>query len=76
MAQWRRDIGQALALNGVRPVWDGPTRRHGGLGVITAQPAATAAGDVHPANLRLFRDAFPAIDCLMNQATGTGRSAG
>jgi cobaltochelatase CobN len=46
------DIAQALALMGVRPVWDGPTRRMVDLEVIPSQPAGQTPGGRDREDLR------------------------
>ncbi|APD48946.1 cobaltochelatase subunit CobN [Synechococcus sp. CS-602] len=63
------DIGQALALMGVRPVWDGPTRRMVGLEVIPLSLLQRPRVDVTLRISGLFRDAFPQLIGWMNQAT-------
>ncbi|MCT0199368.1 cobaltochelatase subunit CobN [Synechococcus sp. CS-1325] len=63
------DIGQALALMGVRPVWDGPTRRMVGLEVIPLSLLGRPRVDVTLRISGLFRDAFPQLVGWMNQAT-------
>ena len=62
------DIAQLLALIGVRPVWDGPTRRLVDLEVI---PLPSSWGDRVDVVLRisgLFRDAFPQLVSWVDQA--------
>jgi cobaltochelatase CobN len=63
------DIGQALALMGVRPVWDGPTRRMVGLEVIPLSLLGRPRVDVTLRISGLFRDAFPQLVSWVNQAT-------
>jgi len=63
------DIGQALALMGVRPVWDGPTRRMVGLEVIPLTLLGRPRVDVTLRISGLFRDAFPQLVSWVNQAT-------
>ncbi|AII43443.1 hypothetical protein KR100_08725 [Synechococcus sp. KORDI-100] len=53
------DIAQLLALMGVRPVWDGPTRRMVDLEVIPASLLGRSRVDVVLRISGLFRDAFP-----------------
>ena len=63
------DIAQALALLGVRPVWDGPTRRMVDLEVIPLTLLGRPRVDVTLRISGLFRDAFPQLVGWMNQAT-------
>ena len=63
------DIAQALALLGVRPVWDGPTRRMLELEVIPLTLLGRPRVDVTLRISGLFRDAFPQLVSWMNQAT-------
>jgi cobaltochelatase CobN len=63
------DIAQALALLGVRPVWDGPTRRMVDLEVIPLSMLARPRVDVTLRISGLFRDAFPQLVAWMNRAT-------
>ena len=63
------DIGQVLALMGVRPVWDGPTRRMVGLEVIPLSLLGRPRVDVTLRISGLFRDAFPQLIDWVNQAT-------
>ena len=63
------DIGQALALMGVRPVWDGPTRRMVGLEVIPLALMGRPRVDVTVRISGLFRDAFPQLIQWLNRAT-------
>jgi len=63
------DISQALALMGVRPVWDGPTRR---LVEVEAIPLTLLGRPRVDVTLRisgLFRDAFPQLVGWFNRAT-------
>jgi cobaltochelatase CobN len=63
------DIAQALALMGVRPVWDGPTRR---LVEVEAIPLTLLGRPRVDVTLRisgLFRDAFPQLVGWFNRAT-------
>lgn len=53
------DIGQLLALLGVRPVWDGPTRRMIDLELIPLSLLGRPRVDVTLRISGLFRDAFP-----------------
>ncbi|MFM7238008.1 MAG: cobaltochelatase subunit CobN [Cyanobium sp.] len=63
------DIAQALALLGVRPVWDGPTRRMVDLEVIPLALLGRPRVDVTLRISGLFRDAFPQLVDWMNRAT-------
>ncbi|MCP9779709.1 MULTISPECIES: cobaltochelatase subunit CobN [Cyanobium] len=63
------DIAQALALLGVRPVWDGPTRRMVDLEVIPLSLLGRARVDVTLRISGLFRDAFPQLVGWVNRAT-------
>jgi cobaltochelatase CobN len=63
------DIAQALALLGVRPVWDGPTRRMVDLEVIPLSLLGRPRVDVTLRISGLFRDAFPQLVAWVNQAT-------
>ena len=63
------DIAQALALMGVRPVWDGPTRRLVDLEVIPLPLLGRPRVDVTLRISGLFRDAFPQLVGWFNQAT-------
>jgi cobaltochelatase CobN len=63
------DIAQALALMGVRPVWDGPTRRMVDLEVIPLSLLGRPRVDVTLRISGLFRDAFPQLVAWMNRAS-------
>jgi len=63
------DIAQALALMGVRPLWDGPTRRLVDLEAIPLQLLGRPRVDVTLRISGLFRDAFPQLVAWMNRAT-------
>jgi cobaltochelatase CobN len=63
------DIAQALALLGVRPVWDGPTRRMVDLEVIPLSLLGRPRVDVTLRISGLFRDAFPQLVAWVNRAT-------
>jgi cobaltochelatase CobN len=63
------DIAQALALLGVRPVWDGPTRRMVDLEVIPLRLLGRPRVDVTLRISGLFRDAFPQLVAWVNRAT-------
>jgi len=62
------DIGQALALMGVRPVWDGPTRRMVDLEVLPLSVLGRPRVDVTLRISGLFRDAFPQLVGWFNRA--------
>jgi cobaltochelatase CobN len=62
------DIGQALALMGVRPVWDGPTRRLVDLEVLPLTLLGRPRVDVTLRISGLFRDAFPQLVGWFNRA--------
>ena len=63
------DIAQALALMGVRPVWDGPTRRMVDLEVIPLSALGRPRVDVTLRISGLFRDAFPQLVAWLDRAT-------
>ena len=63
------DIAQALALLGVRPIWDGPTRRMVDLEVIPLSLLDRPRVDVTLRISGLFRDAFPQLVGWVNRAT-------
>lgn len=62
------DIAQALALLGVRPLWDGPTRRLVDLELIPLSLLQRPRVDVTLRISGLFRDAFPQLVSLFNTA--------
>ena len=62
------DICQLLSLIGVMPVWDGPTRRVVDLEVIPLRILGRPRVDVVLRISGLFRDAFPHLIELVNQA--------
>jgi len=63
------DIAQALALLGVRPVWDGPSRRLVDLELIPLVELGRPRVDVTVRISGLFRDAFPQLVSWFNRAT-------
>ena len=63
------DIAQALALMGVRPLWDGPTRRMVDLEVIPLSLLGRPRVDVTLRISGLFRDAFPQLVAWVDRAT-------
>ena len=62
------DIAQLLALIGVRPIWDGPTRRMVDLEVIPSRLLERPRVDVVLRISGLFRDAFPQLVDWVDQA--------
>ncbi|MEB3323064.1 MAG: cobaltochelatase subunit CobN [Synechococcaceae cyanobacterium] len=62
------DIAQALALMGVRPCWDGPTRRMVGVEAVPAALLGRPRVDVTLRISGLFRDAFPQLVSWFNRA--------
>ncbi|MFN5160509.1 MAG: cobaltochelatase subunit CobN, partial [Cyanobacteriota bacterium] len=62
------DIAQALALLGVQPRWDGPTRRMVGLEVVPLAVLDRPRVDVTLRISGLFRDAFPQLVGWFNRA--------
>jgi cobaltochelatase CobN len=63
------DIAQALALLGVRPIWDGPSRRLVDLELIPLPELGRPRVDVTLRISGLFRDAFPQLVAWVNRAT-------
>jgi cobaltochelatase CobN len=62
------DIAQALALLGVRPCWDGPSRRVTGFEIMPAGVLDRPRVDVTLRVSGFFRDAFPALIDLFDSA--------
>ncbi len=62
------DIAQALALIGVRPVWDHGSRRVTGTEIITLAELGRPRVDVTMRISGFFRDAFPAQIDLLDKA--------
>jgi cobaltochelatase CobN len=62
------DIAQALALIGVKPVWDGPSRRVTGYEIISVAQLGRPRVDVTLRISGFFRDAFPDQIALFDQA--------
>jgi cobaltochelatase CobN len=62
------DIAQALALLGVRPLWDAETRRTCGLEVLPLSELGRPRIDVTLRVSGFFRDAFPALMHLFDEA--------
>lgn len=64
------DIAQALALIGVRPVWDGPSRRVVDFEILPLSALGRPRVDVTLRISGFFRDAFPNLIDLFDQAVG------
>lgn len=62
------DIAEALALMGVRPVWDGPSRRVVDFEVLPLAAIGRPRVDVTLRISGFFRDAFPNLIDLVDQA--------
>ncbi|MFQ4137957.1 cobaltochelatase subunit CobN [Nodosilinea sp. PGN35] len=62
------DIAEALALMGVRPVWDGPSRRVVDFEVLPLGAIGRPRVDVTLRISGFFRDAFPNLIDLVDQA--------
>ncbi|MCY1140017.1 cobaltochelatase subunit CobN [Actinoplanes sp. Pm04-4] len=62
------DIAEILALIGVRPVWDPASRRVTGLEPITREELARPRIDVTVRISGFFRDAFPHVVAMMDDA--------
>ena len=62
------DIAEALALLGVRPTWDAESRRVTGLEAITLDELARPRVDVTLRISGFFRDAFPHVIDLVDDA--------
>jgi cobaltochelatase CobN len=62
------DIAQALALLGVRPVWEPVTRRTCGIEVISLAELNRPRIDITLRVSGFFRDAFPALMYLFDEA--------
>jgi cobaltochelatase CobN len=62
------DIAQALALLGVRPVWEPETRRTRGLDIIPLSELGRPRIDVTLRVSGFFRDAFPGLMHLFDDA--------
>jgi cobaltochelatase CobN len=62
------DMAQALALLGVRPVWEPETRRTCGLDIIPLSELGRPRVDVTLRVSGFFRDAFPALMHLYDDA--------
>jgi cobaltochelatase CobN len=64
------DIAEILALIGVRPVWDPASRRVTGLEVIATDELGRPRIDVTVRISGFFRDAFPHVVALLDDAFG------
>ncbi len=62
------DISEALALLGVRPVWDGPSRRVVDFEILPISLLGRPRVDVTLRVSGFFRDAFPNLISLFDQA--------
>jgi cobaltochelatase CobN len=62
------DIGEVLALLGVRPVWSAESRRVTGLEVVPAELLGRPRIDVTVRISGFFRDAFPNLVALLDDA--------
>jgi len=62
------DICQILYLLGVKPLWDGPSRRVIDLEIIPLNILNRPRVDVTLRISGMFRDAFPNLICLVNKA--------
>jgi cobaltochelatase CobN len=62
------DIAEVLALLGVRPVWDDASRRVTGFEVMTASELGRPRVDVTVRISGFFRDAFPHVIALLDDA--------
>ncbi|TKK78766.1 cobaltochelatase subunit CobN [Herbidospora galbida] len=62
------DVAEVLALLGVRPVWDDASRRVTGLEVVPAAELGRPRVDVTVRISGFFRDAFPHVVALMDDA--------
>jgi cobaltochelatase CobN len=62
------DIGEVLALLGVRPVWSAESRRVTGLEVVPPQRLGRPRIDVTVRISGFFRDAFPNLIALLDDA--------
>jgi cobaltochelatase CobN len=65
------DIAEVLALIGCRPVWDDASRRVTGFGVIPLSELGRPRIDVTLRISGFFRDAFPHVIALLDDAIGT-----
>ncbi|SNT28705.1 cobaltochelatase CobN [Asanoa hainanensis] len=65
------DIAEVLALIGVRPVWDDASRRVNGFEVIPREELGRPRVDVTVRISGFFRDAFPHVIALLDDAIAT-----
>jgi cobaltochelatase CobN len=65
------DIAEVLALLGCRPVWDDASRRVTGLAVVTLAELGRPRIDVTLRISGFFRDAFPHVVALLDDAVST-----
>ena len=65
------DVAEILALLGVRPVWDEESRRVTGLEVIPLEDLGRPRVDVTVRISGFFRDAFPNLISLLDEAVRT-----
>jgi cobaltochelatase CobN len=65
------DIAEVLALIGCRPVWDDASRRVTGFGVIPLSELGRPRIDVTLRISGFFRDAFPHVIALLDDAIST-----
>ena len=65
------DIAEILALIGCRPVWDEGSRRVTGFAVVPAAELGRPRIDVTVRISGFFRDAFPHVIALLDDAIGT-----
>ncbi|MEV6493801.1 cobaltochelatase subunit CobN, partial [Actinoplanes sp. NPDC051633] len=64
------DIAEILALLGVRPIWDQASRRVTGIEPITLEELGRPRIDVTVRISGFFRDAFPHVVALLDDAVG------
>jgi cobaltochelatase CobN len=64
------DVAEVLALLGVRPVWNPESRRVTGLEVVPLEELGRPRVDVTVRISGFFRDAFPNLIALMDDAVG------
>jgi len=62
------DLAQVLALLGVKPLWDGPSRRVVGFEIISPSVLARPRVDVTVRISGFFRDSFPTLIQLLDKA--------
>jgi cobaltochelatase CobN len=65
------DIAEILALLGVRPIWNEESRRVTGLEIITLEELGRPRTDVTVRISGFFRDAFPNLISLIDEAVRT-----